>query len=74
MPIGKTAKNGIIIKSNSGYNYYHGMSDKNGLRELSPSPRGRVKTLKVFDVVEIANNKISIKIYPDGKVVVEPSI
>ncbi len=77
MAIGKKSKDGIIIKSKAGFQYYKGMND-DGLQPLfNPTPnkaKNKVKTLKVFDVVEIANNQISVRIYPDGNIEIEPSI
>lgn len=81
MAIGKKSKDGIYIKSKSGFEYYHGQND-DGLRPLynptkTPGAGRRVskiKALKIFDVVEIGNNKISVRIFPDGKIEIEPSI
>ena len=81
MAIGKTHNDGVIIKSTAGFNYYNGVGD-NSLRELYNPTKGqasgrsqfKINTLKVFDVVEIANNKISVRIFPDGKIEIEPSI
>jgi hypothetical protein len=76
MAIGKQDKDGIIIKCGKGFSYYYGMND-DGLRPVlkEDSKKGqRVKTLKVFEPVEIANNKISVKIYPDGRILIEPSV
>ena len=41
---------------------------------MPDDPKRKIKTMKVFDVVEIANNKISVKIYPDGRINIEPSV
>lgn len=76
MAIGKTDKDGIIIKCDDGFNYYYGLND-DGLRPVlkEDSKKGhKVKTLKVYEPVEIANNKISVKIYPDGRIEIEPSV
>jgi hypothetical protein len=76
MAVGHKSKDGIIIKSSKGFNYYYGLND-DGLRPVlkEDSKKGqRVKTLKVFEPVEIANNQISVKIYPDGRILVEPSV
>jgi hypothetical protein len=76
MAIGKTDKDGIIIKCSDGFNYYYGMND-DGLRPIlkEDNKQGqKVKTIKVFEPVEIANNKISVKIYPDGRIDIEPSV
>ena len=64
MAIGKKIKDGIIIKSKSGFEYYHGQND-DGLQPLynptktpgSGRKVSKIKTLKIFDVVEIANNQ-----------------
>jgi len=81
MAIGKKNKDGVYIKSAKGFNYYHGMND-DGLKPLlNPTKRSgtgraptRVKSLKTYSVVEIGNNQISVRIYPDGKIEIEPSI
>ena len=75
MAIGKQSKDGIIIKSKSGFQHYFGPHD-GALREtvMPDDPKRKIKTMKVFDVVEIANNKISVKIYPDGRINIEPSV
>ena len=80
MAIGKQNKNGIIIKSKGPFSYYHGRNEAHGLREVLSDPVGprsrrlKIKTLKIFEPVEIANNKISVKIYPDGRIDIEPSV
>ena len=80
MAIGKQNKDGIIIKSSKGFNYYHGRNEEHGMRKVQTDPVGlrnrrlAIKTMKVYDVVEIANNKISVKIYPDGNIIIEPSV
>ena len=81
MAIGKKNKDGVIIKCKNGFNYYHGQND-DGLRPLfnptktpgSGKTQSKVKSLKVYSVVEIANNQISVRLYPDGKIEIEPSI
>jgi hypothetical protein len=81
MAIGKKSKDGVIIKSKSGFEYYHGQND-DGLQPLynptktpgSGRKVSKIKTLKIFDVVEIANNQISVRIFPNGKIEIEPSI
>jgi hypothetical protein len=81
MAIGKKSKDGVIVKSSSGFNYYHSMND-DGLKPLynptKTSGPGRkpskIKTLKVYSMVEFANNQISVKIYPDGRIEIEPSV
>jgi len=81
MAIGKRNKDGIIIKSKKGFEYYHGQND-DGLKPLlNPTKTpgvgrriNRIKTLKIFDVVEIANNQISVRIFPNGKIEIEPSV
>ena len=81
MAIGKKSKDGVYIKSKSGFEYYHGMND-DGLQPLynptkTPGPGrklSKINSLKVFNVVEIANNQISVRIFPDGKIEIEPSI
>ena len=80
MAIGKKNKDGVIIKSAKGFSYYHGMND-DGLKPLvNPTKTAgtgratsRIKTLKVYSIVEIANNQISVRIHPDGKIEIEPS-
>jgi hypothetical protein len=81
MAIGKKTKDGIIIKCKNGFNYYHGQND-DGLRPLfNPTKTpgtgkslSKVKSLKVYSVVEFANNQISVRIHPDGNIEIEPSI
>jgi hypothetical protein len=78
--IGKKSKNGIIIKSTKGFDYYHGRNESHGLRPVLTDPVGTrsrrltVKTMKVFHPVSIANNQISVTIYPDGRIDIKPSI
>jgi hypothetical protein len=78
--IGKKIKNGIIIKSTKGFDYYHGRNEAHGLRPVLTDPVGlrsrrlNVNTLKVFHPVSIANNQISVTIYPDGRIDIKPSI
>ena len=80
MAIGKKSKNGIIIKSTKGFDYYHGRNESHGLRPVLTDPVGAksrrltVKTMKVFSPVHIANNQISLTIYPDGRIDIEPSV
>ena len=80
MAIGKKSKNGIIIKSTKGFDYYHGRNEAHGLRPILTDPVGeksrrlKVHTLKVFSPVHIANNQISLTIYPDGRIDIEPSV
>ena len=78
--IGKKSKNGIIIKSDKGFEYYHGRNEAHGLRQVLTDPVGPksrrlgIKTMKVFSPVHIANNQISVTIYPDGRIDITPSI
>ena len=80
MAIGKKSKNGIIIKSKKGFDYYHGRNEAHGLRPILTDPVGeksrrlKVHTLKVFSPVHIANNQISLTISPDGRIDIEPSV
>ena len=80
MAIGKKSKNGVIIKSKSGFGYYHGRNEEHGLRDVLTDPVGprnrrlKVKTLKIYETVEIANNKISVRIHPNGNIEIEPSV
>jgi len=77
MPIGEKNKNGVIIKCPVGFNYYHTQNDE-GLRPLfNPSTsraNNRVKTLKVDRVVEVANNKVSVRVHPDGNIEITPNV
>ena len=75
MALGDTKKDGVIMKCESGFQYYHGNND-DGLRPLMKEgnlAHHRVKTIKVYEMVEIANNYVSVRIYPDGRVEVIPS-
>jgi len=80
MAIGKKTKDGIIIKSGKGFEYYHGRNEAHGLRPVLTDPVGprerrlNINTLKVFSPVSIANNQISVTIFPDGRIEIEPSI
>ena len=80
MAIGKKSKDGIRIRSKTGYRYYHGRNEAHGLRDVLTDPVGpsnrrlNIKELKVYDTVEIANNQISVRIHPDGNIEIEPSI
>lgn len=77
--IGVKSKDGVIIKSIDGFDYYFGLSDKS-LKPVMKAPMGpsvdkvrKVKTLKVFNMVSIANNKFTVNIWPGGKVEVIPN-
>ena len=80
MAIGKKSKDGIIIKSVKGFKYYHGRNEASGLRSVLTDPVGtrsrrlNINTLKTFSPVSIANNQISVTIYPDGRIDITPSI
>lgn len=77
MAIGKKSKNGVIIKSKTGFDFYEFQND-DGLRPLynpaSSKSKNRIKTLKVDSVVEIANSQISVRIHPNGNIEIEPSV
>ena len=80
MAIGKKSKDGIIIESVKGFKYYHGRNEASGLRSVLTDPVGsqsrrlNIKTLKIFSPVRVGNNQISVTIYPDGRIEIEPSI
>lgn len=74
MALGIKEKDGIIIESSKGF-YYYDFQHKNGLKKvLRPRDNANVKKIKIDSMVEIANSKISVKIYPDGNIEIEPSL
>ena len=78
MIIGDTKKDGVIISVTEGYNYYSASNDN----ALKPVEMKRVssdkvmvpKTLKVYESVTVANNKITVTVHPNGSVDVLPSV
>tara|TARA_B100001057_G_scaffold133021_1_gene132452 strand:+ start:1232 stop:1462 length:231 start_codon:yes stop_codon:yes gene_type:complete len=75
MTIGKQKKNGVIMKVRKGsFRYYSGRND-NMLKPLLMPNGKNIKTLKLSDdgVCAVANNKISVVIYPSGRVDITPS-
>lgn len=75
MTLGQKDKDGVIIKCKDGFKYYYGMND-HGLRPVmkEDSKKGHiVKTMKTHEVVEIANNKYTVIVYPNGDVSMIPN-
>ena len=66
-------KDGVIIKSNTGFDYYKGPSDKT-LAPLPRIPRGSIKTLKSQHKgsVTIENKYISVTLHDDGGIDITP--
>ena len=78
MIIGDKNKDGVIISVTEGYNYYSASND-NALKpvEMKRISSDKVmvpKTLKVYEPVTVANNKITVTVHPDGRIEVLPSI
>ena len=74
MAIGLQSKEGVIIKSEEGFTYYKSPNEAARADLYMPDqPNRRIKTLKVDHMVEIANNYVSVRVYPDGRIEVEPS-
>ena len=72
---GDVAKDGVIAKCKSGFMFYHGMND-HGLEPIFKTgnkSNSRVKTVKVFEPVTIANNRMTVTVYPNGKIEVTPN-
>ena len=75
MTIGKQKKDGVIMKVRKGsFRYYSGRNDSMLKPLLMPNGKN-IKTLKLSDdgVCAVANNKISVVIYPRGSVDITPS-
>jgi len=71
--LGKKQKNGVIVKvKKDSFNYYNGQTDAN-LKPLFKNNGSKIKTVKVYEPVEIANNTISVKVYPNGDVDIKPN-
>jgi hypothetical protein len=67
---GNTNKDGVIAKCKSGFMFYNGMND-DGLKTIfktGKKSKSRVKTVKVFEPVTIANNQVTVTVYPNGKI------
>jgi hypothetical protein len=73
MAIGIKEKDGVIIHCTDGFNYYNGLSDSSLRPVYRPRDNATVRTMKSYEVVSVANNVVSVTVYPDGKVLVEPS-
>lgn len=72
MTLGKQKKDGVIIRCNEGFKYYYGLND-HGLRPIMKEGSKKshlVKTIKTHEVVEIANNKYTVTMYPNGDIAV----
>ena len=72
---GDRNKDGVIIKCANGFNFY----DRNGDNSLKPIKVNKtvtrskdgtslVKTSKVFEPVSVANNQMTVTVYPNGKI------
>ena len=75
MTIGKQTKDGVLVKVKKGtFRYYSGRSDKHLKPLLMPNGKN-IKTLKLSDdgIGAMANNKVSVVVYPSGKVDITPS-
>ena len=70
---GDLKKDGVIIKSSEGFNLYNGLSDSSLQSVLRPRDNARVKTMKGYDTVIIANNKSTVHVHPDGNVDIIPN-
>jgi hypothetical protein len=72
---GDTKKDGVIMKCKSGFQYYYGLND-DGLYPIykqGSKSGSKVKTVKVFEPVTIANNQMTVTVFPNGKISVEPN-
>ena len=77
---GDTEKDGVVVTCKSGFTYYHASGDKN-LKTImvekdytrAKNGKTRVKMSKVFEPVTVANNQITVIVYPDGKLEVIPN-
>ena len=77
---GDTSKDGVVIKCKSGFNYYKGNGDSSlepivVEKDYTRSKDGKslVKTIKVSEPVTIANNVMTVTVYPDGTIKVNPN-
>ena len=77
---GDRNKDGVVVKCKSGFNYY----DRNGDNSLTPivvkktvtrslNGMSKVKTTKVFEPVSVANNQMTVTVYPNGKIDIVPN-
>ena len=72
---GDTRKDGVIAKCKSGFMFYNGMNDDGLLPVFKTGNKSnsRVKTVKVFEPVTIANNQMTVTVYPNGKIEITPN-
>ena len=77
---GNTKKYGVVIKCKSGFNYYEGNGDDsltpiivNKTYTRSKDGTSKVKTSKVYEPVTVANNQMTVTVYPDGRIEVIPN-
>lgn len=76
MTLGLKNKNGVILKvKKNALHYYKGMNDST-LSPLFKKGKGgmvKIKTVKVFEPVVIANNAMTVTMYPNGNVELKPN-
>jgi len=72
--LGNTNKDGVILKTQHGFNYYNGISDDTLKTVTRPRDGATVKTSKVYEPVVVANHKVTVVVYPDGRVEITPNV
>ena len=77
---GDKDKDGVVLKCKSGFNYYKGSGDSSLARIVvekgytrSKDGTSLVKTSKVYEPVTVANNKMTVTVYPDGRLEIVPN-
>ena len=77
---GDREKDGVIMRCNSGFMYYHASGDTNlkPIKVAKAYTRAKdgttlVKTAKVFEPVTVANNQITVTVYPNGEIKIVPN-
>ena len=78
--VGDPDKDGVVVRCKSGFNYYHASGDKNLKpivveKDYTRSKNGTtlVKTSKVYEPVTVANNQMTVTVYPNGEIKITPN-
>ena len=65
---------GVIISTDNHFDYYKANQENTRTMLMRPSqPTHRVQTLKTDYPVTVANNQITVVVYPDGNIEIKPS-
>ena len=75
-PLGNRKKDGVIMKCESGFQYYSGSGDSSlkPIVMLTKAGNNRtVKTIKITESVTVANNLMTVTVHPDGSIDIVPN-